>query len=166
MLKDFDTDTDNDSFPIAMPRLVGVLQSRTACHAVTLVVLHPCHNTKLSPAIQTETNMILLSASHSTAQVRSVRAAVPDHDSIVCLDNGLYKVCGLCHGPLRCEWVLTGVMDYCGCIQVLTASNSVRCGSLGSIHAMRQTRCCWTMRWPAWGLACRLPWLQSLSSQR
>lgn len=29
----------------------------------------------------------------TVVQVKSVRAAVPDHDSIVCMDNGLYKVC-------------------------------------------------------------------------
>ncbi len=35
--------------------------------------------------------------------VKSVRAAVPDHDSIVCLDNGLYKVRPRCPGaPLTC----------------------------------------------------------------
>lgn len=45
MQADFAKDQDNDSFPMAMPRLV-----------------------------------------------KTVRAAVPDHDSIVCLDNGLYKV--------------------------------------------------------------------------
>jgi acetolactate synthase-1/2/3 large subunit len=45
MEADFAKDTDNDSFPMAMPRLV-----------------------------------------------RTVREAVPDHDSIVALDNGLYKV--------------------------------------------------------------------------
>lgn len=45
MHADFETDTDLDSFPIAMPRLV-----------------------------------------------KTVRESVPDHDTIVCLDNGLYKV--------------------------------------------------------------------------
>ena len=105
----------------------------------------------------------------AVVQVRSVRAAVPDHDSIVCLDNGLYKVCAQhCvhhHNQTSMSLVKYAypLHSHIGTIQPVLL---LRCGLHESILAMRQIRSCWTMRWLQWGLASRQHWQPSLSSRR